>query len=54
MKDDAQSVCHRHFYLIKVDVPNSVTYLNQTPIFERYVVGVPPKWIPKRHVFEKD
>ena len=27
----------------KVDVPSSVTYLNQTPIFEWYVVGVAPR-----------
>ena len=47
----SQSSCH-----IEVDVPNTVTTLNQTPIFELYVCAL--VWlqerIPERSVFERD
>ena len=43
-------VCgHRFSVGVKVDMPNSVTYLNRTPIFEWYV-----DWCGSRNRCQKD
>ena len=45
---------HEEYLLLKVDVHNAVTYLNQTPIFKWYVVRCYlQEWIPKRNVFKE-
>ena len=35
-------------------MPNLVAYLNRTPIFEWYVIGMSLKMDTKRHVLKRD
>ena len=47
-------MCSKYRHNSEADVPNSVTYLNQTPNFEKYMVRcVLKKWTPKRQVFKR-
>ena len=49
---EATSTCLNQ---VRIDMPNSVTKINWTPVFEWYVLKCgSKKWIRRLHVFKRD